>query len=71
MARKSDLAGFLRGLEYITRALVETQGPEVKQVWRNSSLKTAAEQVLAKSQRVVQDVTSNQSNIPVLQRKST
>lgn len=65
MARRSDLAGFLRGLEYITKALVETQGSEVKQVWRNSSLKTAAGKVLEKSQTVVQDVASNQSNLPV------
>lgn len=64
MARRSDLAGFLRGLEYITKALVETQGSEVKQVWRNSSLKTAAGKVLEKSQTVVQDVASNQSNLP-------
>lgn len=54
----------MRGLEYITKALVETQGPEVKQVWRNSSLKTAAGKVLEKSQTVVQDVASNQSSLP-------
>ncbi|XP_056021745.1 atypical kinase COQ8B, mitochondrial-like isoform X2 [Ostrea edulis] len=71
MARRSDLAGFLRGLEHITRALVETQGPEVKQVWRNSSLKTAAEKVVAKSQTIIQDVTSNQSNIQNVIKEKT
>ncbi|XP_062584284.1 atypical kinase COQ8B, mitochondrial-like [Saccostrea cucullata] len=71
MAKRSDLAGFLRGLEYITRAVIETQGPEIKQVWKNSSLKTAAENVLARSQTIVQDVTSNQSNIPKVIKDKT
>ncbi|XP_061173214.1 atypical kinase COQ8B, mitochondrial-like [Saccostrea echinata] len=71
MAKRSDLAGFLKGLEYITRAVIETQGPEIKQAWKNSSLKTAAENVLAKSQTVVQDVASNQSNMPKVIKDKT
>ncbi|XP_048259041.1 atypical kinase COQ8B, mitochondrial-like [Haliotis rufescens] len=39
----SDLAGFIRGLEFITRALVEHQGKACQRVWTNSSIRTAAQ----------------------------
>lgn len=50
MAGRGDLSGFLKGLNLIRQALVETQGKEIKQAWNNSSLKTAAEQAGTKVQ---------------------
>ncbi|KAJ8308191.1 hypothetical protein KUTeg_013065 [Tegillarca granosa] len=45
MSRGTDLAGFIRGLESITKALVETQRPEWRRVWQNSRGK--AEEVIS------------------------
>ena len=44
MAWRSDVAGFLKGFESITRALVEHQGREWQQTWSNSSIRTAVQQ---------------------------
>ena len=43
MAGRNDLAGLIRGLDLIRRALVESQGNELRHMWDNSSLKSAAE----------------------------
>ena len=50
MAGKNDLAGLLRGLDLIRKALADSQGKELRHMWENSSLKSAAEGVGAKVQ---------------------
>ena len=50
MAGRNDLAGLIRGLDLVRRALVESQGKELRHMWDNSSLKSAAEGVGAKVQ---------------------
>ena len=50
MAWRNDLSGFIRGLEYITRALIETQGKEATKAWRNSSVRTAVERAGTRAQ---------------------
>ncbi|XP_076463711.1 atypical kinase COQ8B, mitochondrial-like [Babylonia areolata] len=44
MAWRSDVAGFMKGLETITRAMMEHQGREIQQIWSNSSIKSAVQQ---------------------------
>lgn len=44
MAWRSDVAGFVRGLECVARALFEHQGLEFQKTWSNSSIKSALEQ---------------------------
>ncbi|KAK7482191.1 hypothetical protein BaRGS_00026540 [Batillaria attramentaria] len=44
MAWRSDVAGFVKGLEAITKALVEHQGREWQQMWNNSSIRSAVQQ---------------------------
>ena len=44
MAWRSDIAGLMKGLESIARALVEQQGREWQQTWSNSSVRTAVQQ---------------------------
>lgn len=66
MAGRGDFAGFLKGLSLIRRALVETQGKEIKQAWDNSSLKSAAENAGAKVQENINNGQSvNLADIPV------
>lgn len=48
MAGRSDLAGFLKGLNLIRMALAETQGKEMRHAWSNSSVKSAAKQITTK-----------------------
>ena len=50
MAGRNDLAGLIRGLDLVRRALVESQGKELRHMWDNSSLKSAAEGVGARVQ---------------------
>ncbi|XP_025103463.1 atypical kinase COQ8B, mitochondrial-like [Pomacea canaliculata] len=44
MAWRGDVAGFIRGLESIRRALGEYQGREWQRMWVNSSLRSAVQQ---------------------------
>ena len=53
MARRNDLSGLLRGLDLIRKALVDSQGKELRHMWENSSLKSAAEGLGAKVQENV------------------
>lgn len=41
MAWRNDVAGFLRGLESITKALIEHQRHEFQKTWSNSSVQAA------------------------------
>lgn len=67
MAGRGDLAGVLRGLSLIRQALIETQGKEVQQMWKNSSLRTAAEQASMKIQeRASTGPSVNLGDIPVI-----
>ena len=59
MAGRNDLAGVIRGLDLIRKALTETQGKEMRHMWNNSSLKSAAEGIGAK----VQDNFSKGTNV--------
>ncbi|KAK3092647.1 hypothetical protein FSP39_005361 [Pinctada imbricata] len=63
MARRGDLAGFIKGLEYITKALVETQGKEWKQAWQNSSVRSAVEDAGSKAQEVTTQMAAGSGNI--------
>ena len=66
MAGKGDLAGFLKGLNLIRHALVETQGKEIKHAWNNSSLRTATERTGSVIQENLSNGQSvNLSEIPV------
>ncbi|XP_071163945.1 atypical kinase COQ8B, mitochondrial-like [Mytilus edulis] len=60
MARRSDLVGFIRGLESITKALIETQGGEVQQAWKNSTLRPIVKDLKVKSEEVFSDAVSKQ-----------
>lgn len=62
MSRGSDLAGFIRGLESITKALVETQGPEWRRVWQNSSVKSVISEMGQKSEEIISNRVSQQTN---------
>ena len=66
MARRADIIGFIRGLESIGKALIETQGGEVKQAWRNSSLRSASKDIQVKAEEVVSDVVSKQPELQVI-----
>lgn len=65
MAGRSDLAGFLKGLNLIRLALAETQGKEARHAWNNSSVKAAAEQVAEKIQENMSGQGADLSKIPV------
>ena len=39
MSRASDLNGFIRGLEQITKALLNHQGGEASRLWQNSNIR--------------------------------
>jgi hypothetical protein len=66
MAGRGDLSGFLKGLNLIRQALVETQGKEVKQAWNNSSLRSLAEKTGSTIQENLSNGQSvNLSEIPV------
>ncbi|CAG2226307.1 ABC1 [Mytilus edulis] len=63
MARRSDLVGFIRGLESITKALIETQGGEVQQAWKNSTLRPIVKDLTVKSEEVFSDAVSKQPEL--------
>lgn len=63
MARRSDLLGFIRGLESITKALIEIQGSEVQQAWKNSTLRPIVKDLKVKSEEVFSDAVSKQPDI--------
>lgn len=65
MARRSDLVGFIRGLESITKALIETQGGEVQQAWKNSTLRPIVKDLTVKSEEVFSDAVSKQPELQV------
>ncbi|KAK7103810.1 atypical kinase COQ8B, mitochondrial-like [Littorina saxatilis] len=44
MAWRSDIAGLVKGLESITRALMEHQGKEWQKMWTNSSVRSSMQQ---------------------------
>lgn len=50
MAGRNDLAGLIRGLDLVRKALSESQGKELQHMWSNSSLKSATEGIGSKVQ---------------------
>lgn len=63
MARRADLVGFIKGLEKIAKALVETQGGEVQQAWKNSSLRSATTEMKVKAEETLSDAVTKQADI--------
>lgn len=43
---KKDLLGFIKGLDKVSQAFIEINSKECSKVWQNSSVRTAAKQVV-------------------------
>ena len=50
---------------YITRALIETQGKEVTQAWRNSSVRTAVERAGTRAQESADNMAAGGGEVQV------
>ena len=59
------MAGFLRGLESITRALLEHQGQEWRTVWQNSSLRDVAQGTSRKVEEAISAAVVSQGDLQV------
>uniref|UniRef100_A0A0B7AD36 ABC1 atypical kinase-like domain-containing protein n=1 Tax=Arion vulgaris TaxID=1028688 RepID=A0A0B7AD36_9EUPU len=51
MSRRRDLSGFVRGVEQITRALLDHHKGDLTRIWQNSSIKEAFKYVELKAER--------------------
>ena len=55
MARSSDLAGIIRGLEKVLQSLAEHQQKELSRIWVNSSLRSALQDAGTKTEERISD----------------
>ncbi|KAL3874885.1 hypothetical protein ACJMK2_037841 [Sinanodonta woodiana] len=60
---RGDLAGFLRGLQSVTRALIDLQGKELQQGWNNSSIKSATEGLGYKVEESIRNVVTKPGEV--------
>ena len=66
MSRGSDLTGFFKGLEKITRALIDHQGGEANRVWQNSNVREVVKGAGLKLEQNVEQSNLNAKYIQVL-----
>ncbi|KAK3611476.1 hypothetical protein CHS0354_032758 [Potamilus streckersoni] len=60
---RGDLAGFLRGLQSITRALIDLQGKELQRGWNNSSIKSATQGLGHKLEETINNVVTKPGEV--------
>ena len=59
MSWSNDLAIIFRGLDKVTRAVATQQQQDVQRLWRNSSMRTAAQNAGVRVEEKLSDVVIN------------
>ncbi|XP_005091427.1 atypical kinase COQ8B, mitochondrial [Aplysia californica] len=72
MSRGTDLNGFIRGLEQITKALLQHQSGEANRIWQNSNIREVVKDAGLKVERKLETSTYGAGQVQeTLQQKAT
>ena len=66
MSRSADLLAVIRGLQKVSRALVNYQEKEIARRWANSSLRTTVDKAGSRTEDLISDAIVNRAKIKVL-----